>query len=420
MKFDLPHDIECEKSIIGCALLDPTCLPDLRHILRPQDFYLELHRDVWVAILACQDGGQGVGVLQVRAMLQAKSGDQLAYLNECISQVPSSSQAEFYATRVVACSRSRAYMIAAQRVMEKAGKMADLDALRAEFEATVDEASSCGNLSITAKEAGELALATFDGGKRKRFDTGIQGLTDATGGLYTGLNVISGIPGAGKTTLAIQLLNRAMRSGHKVFIVSIDQCVGDFTAIMWQNWTGLPVDDLMRGPDWDKPFRELTGQAFEFYKGPSKLPNIAAAIRLHATRGYDWCVLDYLGLIQVPRSNSPHEASETAAKAVKALAHEYDLTVILLVSYVKPPPGTRESTDMSSMRGTYEIAHAAEQIWVLEQGKLETGEPTKVHIRKSRHAGKSCVLLDYDGRRRRFTDPSGTGLSHRLWPGKST
>ena len=47
--FDLrvPHSPEAEQAVIGSMLIDPACIPDVLQRARPDDFYLEINRDIF-------------------------------------------------------------------------------------------------------------------------------------------------------------------------------------------------------------------------------------------------------------------------------------------------------------------------------------------------------------------------------------
>lgn len=40
----LPFSLEAEQSVLGAALLDAGCVPDLVRLVRPEFFYREQHR----------------------------------------------------------------------------------------------------------------------------------------------------------------------------------------------------------------------------------------------------------------------------------------------------------------------------------------------------------------------------------------
>ena len=48
----LPRELEAERAVLGSILLDNEILPQAAKLLEPDDFYLRLHRDVFIAMLA--------------------------------------------------------------------------------------------------------------------------------------------------------------------------------------------------------------------------------------------------------------------------------------------------------------------------------------------------------------------------------
>ena len=45
-----PHNDEAEKSVLGAALLSKDALLDIIDIVKPRDFYSEMHKEIFTAV----------------------------------------------------------------------------------------------------------------------------------------------------------------------------------------------------------------------------------------------------------------------------------------------------------------------------------------------------------------------------------
>ena len=46
----LPQAIEAEQAVIGSMLIDPSCIPEVIEMLRPEDFYAEENRRIFETV----------------------------------------------------------------------------------------------------------------------------------------------------------------------------------------------------------------------------------------------------------------------------------------------------------------------------------------------------------------------------------
>ncbi|MBQ3107608.1 MAG: replicative DNA helicase, partial [Firmicutes bacterium] len=67
-----PHSDEAEKSVLGAALLDREVLPELEAVLTPADFYSEMHKEIFDAILTLSRKNEPVDVLTVSEELKKR------------------------------------------------------------------------------------------------------------------------------------------------------------------------------------------------------------------------------------------------------------------------------------------------------------------------------------------------------------
>jgi len=388
-----PHDLELESCALGAALIDPTQIPEMSQILAVEDFYKKANQIIWRTLVdLCMDL-RVVDMVTLRTKLKEYDEYELVggidYLLTLEKSVPSAVNSMEYAYQIHNLAKKRRLRelgIATIRASESGEDPAETHAM---IERSLR--------SVSGTESSWVDLRDVKIDKAEQgFDVGLLSLQDATGGLYIGSNAIAGLPGAGKTTLSLQIVNRMLRSNRKVSIISMDQTKEKLKGIMMQNWLGISKEQIE-----GKDFNDLLNKQCRFYTGKFEINSILSAIRINAARGYDCVLIDYLSLISNPRASDSESGMEESAKAIKRLAIELNLVVMLIISYTKPRAG--EGISMTQARGKLEIVHSVEQLWIIEPDETNVNEVT-LHLVKSRNEGRSHVKLAYRGNIRTFYD----------------
>ena len=110
----LPHSIEAEQHVLGAVMLSPLALPEVRALLAGSEFYRPGHRLIWDGVIGLADRGAPFEPVAVATAINGRDLAKIGgapYLQTLISQVPSATNAAYYAQIV----RNLAY---ARRVIE--------------------------------------------------------------------------------------------------------------------------------------------------------------------------------------------------------------------------------------------------------------------------------------------------------------
>jgi replicative DNA helicase len=67
-----PQNLEAERAVLGCVLLEPAVLPRAIEILTPDDFYKDAHRKVYAAMLRLFERSEPADVLTVSEELPGR------------------------------------------------------------------------------------------------------------------------------------------------------------------------------------------------------------------------------------------------------------------------------------------------------------------------------------------------------------
>ena len=67
-----PHSDDAERSVLGSVMLRKEALFDVLELLAPEDFYSEVHREIFAAIRDLNKGSSPVDVLTVSEELKKR------------------------------------------------------------------------------------------------------------------------------------------------------------------------------------------------------------------------------------------------------------------------------------------------------------------------------------------------------------
>ncbi|MFI0448226.1 DUF3987 domain-containing protein [Actinomadura sp. 6N118] len=117
----LPHNIQAEQHTLGALMLDPTALPEVRGLLDGTEFYRPAHGVIWSAIVALAGRGAPVEPVTVAAAIDPRDLAALGgapYLHTLISQVPTATNATYYAQLVRDLAYARRVVASGTRLLQ--------------------------------------------------------------------------------------------------------------------------------------------------------------------------------------------------------------------------------------------------------------------------------------------------------------
>src|SRR3989338_9287615 len=213
-----PHSPEAEESVLGALLLDRDAIIAIAEFLRPEDFYDDRHKEVYICALELYEERVPIDVLTISEKLKKrkvlKKIGGAGYLVELVNQVPTAAHVEHYGKIVKDAATKRSLMKAASKLVELSmdeGLAAEelLDKAEAQVFAITQKhikhaftpvrdalAQSFDRLDELHKQAEGL----------RGVPTGFKDLDDTLAGLQkSNLIILAARPGIGKTTLALNI-----------------------------------------------------------------------------------------------------------------------------------------------------------------------------------------------------------------------
>ena len=434
-----PNNVDAERAVLGAMMLGEEdgemaieFVAETR--LSASDFYKESHQKIFRAVLALRDNGEPVDLLFVTRELE-RTGDleQLggaSYLDEMIDSVPTAANAGYYASIVKELSQLRRIIQTCHKINREADQP---DAAPANLLEKMQELISKNELVTSI--AGSVPTAKDDWagffeqlcmGHESEFlglETGFESLNKATLGLR-GLSVLGGIPGQGKSSLALQLATEIARiNAVPVLFYALEMGKNDLYTKTMSRLSGLDYATLTigsqidgrRGQGLSEDDRDRLSKATaEFMRYADKLQIVdravcrdisLATLRLHiqkASREHNadrvFVVIDHLQIFPCdkPGLDDMKSRLDYLVAEFKAMCEQYNAT-ILLISEKNRQSYERQS--LGAFMGSAGIEYGVDLAMLLheegeDQGSYKDGDrELELKIAKNRFGRRADISM---------------------------
>ena len=430
-----PHNEEAEKSVLGAAMLSKDALIDVIEIVKPDDFYSKMHKEIFAAIYDLYRNNKPVDMLTVCEELKKKGVLEMvggrAYIALLSADVPSTTNAGEYA-KIVTEKASMRQLIKTSEVITEKGYEGNMDAAAildfAEngiFEiAQQRQKSDYEPLSeVLLENISIIDKATQTAGKIIGIPTGFSKLDELTSGLQrSDLIIVAARPAMGKTAFALNIAQQAaLKSGSSVMIFSMEMAKEQLGQRLLSMESRVETQKLKTGDlqrkDWDRINMALDklSNAHIFIDdtpGISVMEMKNKCRRLKADKGLDLIIIDYLQLMQYDgRADSRQQEISALSRYLKLLAREIDCPVILLSQLSRAPEQRQDHRPvLSDLRESGSIEQDADLVMFLyrddyyNEDSEEGHGICEVHLAKHRSGPTGKVELTWVERYTRFSD----------------
>ena len=349
----LPHSIEAEQCVLGCALIDQDAAFNIMSTLKESDFYSQPHKIIFESMYKVFLNNAPIDYvtltenLEKNDMLDSVGG--IDYLTTLTNIIPSASNYTHYMEIVKNNSVLRELIFAGQDIINKAYedvKKEDALSFAEQNIFAIGEKDSRGGFAHI-KEAVSNAIVNFEElqnskGAVKGIPSGIYGIDKITNGFQKGqLILIAARPGCGKTSLGMNMINHAaVKCGKKCAIFSLEMSKEEIAS---RSICGLAFVDsakALKGEMNDKEWKAILAASKKlseanlyidegFSKGPMDI--LGKCRKLKREKGLDCIMIDYLQLMQGDGKieNRTQEIS-TITRTLKMAARELEVPIILL------------------------------------------------------------------------------------------
>jgi len=384
----LPHNLEAERSILGAVLLDNHALNAAVERLRTDDFFLPQHRHIFERMVQLAERQQAIDTITLmedlarRGELEAAGG--VPYLSQLADGLPRVTNVDHYARIVKEKAVLRNLIHSVSAIQEQAlaaGDDADaiLDRAESQIFQLAEDRVKVGLTGVKdlVKEGFERLEKIFSEGRRiTGLATGYASLDNETAGLQPSeLIILAARPSMGKTALALNIAeNVALRHHQPVAIFSLEMSKESLLLRLLSSQARVDAHKFRTGhlnrSDWSK----LTASLAELGEAPIWIDDSASstvlemgakARRLKRDRGLSLVIVDYLQLV-VPtlnrRSSNRQEEVSSISRALKALAKELKVPVLVLSQLTRAPEREERKPQLADLRESGAIEQDADMV----------------------------------------------------------
>jgi replicative DNA helicase len=355
-----PHNLEAEASVLGSLMLDRNAIVRVADFLRPEDFYLDSHAQVYRAALNLYDRADPIDLLTLAAELETmrvleRIGGQ-AFLAELQSGVPTAANVEYYGHLVEEGATKRKLIGAGGRITalgfdESTPASQALDTAEsvifniAEGRITQDFVALKDILKTTWDQIEQIHK---DSSVISGVPSGFNDLDAKTGGFQkSDLIIIAARPGVGKTSLTLNIAQHASIQ-YKIPVAIFSLEMSEQQLVTRLLCSEASVDSyrlrtgLLKDAEWPR-IAQAMGALSEAQIYIDDSPSISVmemrtkARRLKSANNLGLIIVDYLQLMQGRnQENRVQEVSEIS-RSLKSLARELQVPVIACSQLSREP-----------------------------------------------------------------------------------
>jgi replicative DNA helicase len=434
-----PFDLAAEIGVLGSIVLLPDVLDDVVMILRPDDFYDDAHRKLFVHMTALHESGKKIddtlliNRLKTAGEFEAVGG--AAYLSKVVNAVPNAAHATYYAEIVREKSTFRSLIYAATEILRDAyDESQEANHLLSQSEQKIfsilDNRSDAAVKSIrdVVLDAMERLDARISGTHAAGgCDFGFRDLDSRTAGLHQGeLVILAARPSMGKTAFAMNVAeNVALSQNIPVLFVSLEMSSLELADRLLCSVARVNGHRLRNGTVSQEDRLKLVDKAEILSRAPlfvddspsRTVTEIAAAARRIKRRhgGLGLIVIDYLQLIEPDNPKDPRqEQVAKIARRLKGLAREMKVPVMCLAQLNRQTEAGKDNIPrLSHLRESGAIEQDADVVMFVHresyyqrgEGNEDLANQAQIIIAKQRNGPVGDVDLEWLRDFTRFQDP---------------
>jgi replicative DNA helicase len=421
-----PQNLDAERAVLGAMLVDDSIVPEMTSVLKPKDFYLTNHGQIFTVIKTLADQRIPVDLLTVGETLKKSNSQILSADLAAFADMALPSHVHRHADMILEAARKRRLLTVVRE--------AETDL----YESAEDSLSIASRMFASITTSTELAATSFipvaEVMKQtiKELDrigeecisgipTGLKRVDDTIGGIQRGeLVIIAGRPSMGKTALAQKIALGAANAGLGVAFVSCESKAEKIGQRIVAGATGIENRDLRRGRLTPEQVRALIQSAAEignlpiyFLDTERAWDKIKARIMTLKRREpkISLAILDYVGLVSAPVSRGERylELGRISSES-KALAMELDIAFVLL-SQLNREVESRDDRRprLSDLRESGNLEQDADIVGILfrESYYNDDFRPrglAELNIAKNRDGATGVIKLAFDEKTVSFRD----------------
>lgn len=433
----MPFSLEAEQSVLGSILIDPECFPEIASMLKSDDFYLESHAAIY---LAMQDLFLQSRTIDVVTLIDALvkngvygTGDEgRKYIKIIAEIVPSAANVKDYAKIVRDKNILRRLIGVCSEISDTAYSEQDdvthlLDSAEQAIFAIAENNETKGFTHIR-----EAILANYEHIKLLKTDkaaaagqpTGFSDLDKVLVGMGPGdLILVGARPGMGKTSFTMNVATKVAQYSKKaVCVFSLEMSAEQLASRMLSSEALVDSYALRSGnlsnDDWEKLARasSMLSECEILIDDTAGMTVTGMKAKLRRVKNLGLVVIDYLQLMQSDRriDSRVNEVAEIS-RNLKLLAKDLRVPIITCAQLSRGPESRNDKRPMlSDLRDSGAIEQDADVVMFLYRDEYYDAADKKdgiqntaeIIVAKNRHGSTANVKMGWFGAFTKFTSLS--------------
>ena len=435
-----PQDLNAERAIIACMLVNPDIIGEICSVLGENDFYMGIHADIFCACKKLWTDGKNVDIVTVNDELKSNKNyidsGGAHILTTLINSLQTTAGYRSYIDIVREKSILRATLKAAMQIANDVSEQTKtakeiLDNAQQELFAVASENVKDNSLTEIYKDI-VSAVQNIEYLHSNRsavpgLASGFIDLDKRIGGFQNGeLIIIAGRPSMGKTAFALNIAENVATSGKAVAVFSLEMSRKLLIQRLLSSVSGMSASKLKYANIADNEWAELSNAAQSLgsmniliddsadstaFDIRSKSRNCANKLK---TKGkhLDLIVIDYLQLLRGDSSiKDKNNQIADISRQLKSLARDLDVPVIVLSQLSRAPEqrGVKNSIPvLSDLRDSGAIEQDADVVlFVWREGYYKPNDDTvqrnaKIRIGKNRNGACGDIDLIFEATQTKF------------------
>ncbi|MBQ2715754.1 MAG: replicative DNA helicase [Clostridia bacterium] len=428
----LPFSMLAEQALLGSILIDPPALTQISDTVRPEDFHLQEHRQIYEAMKQLSLLNHDIDHVTLLDVLEKEKiynrDEAEVYLRTLADAVPNALNIKDYARIVLEKSLMRRLIETCGNISERAyseqenvGELVEYAAAQmSEIAMGRDSRGFVPMTSVLETIFRNRSILYDDPNAFDGIQTGYGDLDTTLAGIgQSDLVLVGARPGMGKTSFCLNIaLNYARRTKEKVAIFSLEMSNEQLVQRMLSSYAMVDSYNMRTGrlstQDWQKLANsvvDLAGVNILIDDTPNiTVSGMKAKLRREGKIGL--VVIDYLQLMQGDK-HTDNRVQEVAdiSRNLKLMAKELHVPVICCSQLSRGTEGrTSKRPMLSDLRESGSIEQDADTVIFIYRDEyyMDAGDKSKVDVTKApvaeiivaknRHGSTGTVYLNWIGR----------------------
>ncbi len=343
------YNLAFERAILSSIIFEPSQFEDLDGILKPEDFYLPAHQDIYSALQSLSRKDEPIDEEFLRKELSARKKFDENVMLEILAANPISNTAAY--VREIKDRALKRHLLTLTTEIKKVTLEEELPSAdvvdmveKKLYEITQDSQTS------DFKDAETVTIETMKYIEEMKargnsvlvgVDTGFADLNRMTTGFGKGdLVIIAARPAMGKTSFALNMVQNLLKKGKGVAFFSLEMPAEQLMLRLLSIETSIPLQKLRVGDMNDEEWSRLgaavdrmqTTKLFVDDQGSVNINQLRSRLRKLKSQHPDieLAVIDYLQIMSGTGTKDRHLEVSEMSRGLKMLARELEIPIVAL------------------------------------------------------------------------------------------